>query len=68
MKWLAMIAMVFALQACEEQGPLEKAGEEVDEAVQDIGEGGKSAGHQVDDAIDDVRKDIEDATEEVDPD
>ncbi len=34
---LAGILLV-ALPGCEEQGPLEEAGEEVDEAVEDTGE------------------------------
>ena len=42
---LLVIAMMFTLSACEEEGPLEEAGEEVDEAFED-------AGRAIDDATD----------------
>ncbi len=67
MKWLMLIPISMFLLACEKQGPLEKAGEEIDEAVEDIKAGGETTGNKIDDAIDDARKDIEDAVEEVDP-
>ncbi len=67
MKWLMLIPITMFLLACEKQGPLERAGEEIDEAVQDIKAGGETTGNKIDDAIDEVRKDIEDAVEEVDP-
>jgi predicted small lipoprotein YifL len=35
---LLVSTMLFTLSACEEQGPLEEAGEEVDEAFEDAGE------------------------------
>ncbi len=68
MKWLLLIPMAFFLLACEKQGPLERAGEEIDEAVQDFKAGGETTGNKIDDAIDDVRKDINDAVDELDPD
>jgi hypothetical protein len=56
------------LLACEKQGPLERAGEEIDEAVEDLKAGGETTGNKIDDAIDESRKDTEDIVEEVDPD
>jgi predicted small lipoprotein YifL len=53
------------LAGCDEQGPLERAGEEVDEAVEDIGNGGETLGNSIDDAVDDVREGAEDAADEV---
>jgi len=52
--------------ACERQGPLESLGEEVDEAVEDVKNGGETAGNKVDDAIDDVRDGVNDAVDELD--
>jgi predicted small lipoprotein YifL len=69
MKWLMLIPMTFLLLACEKQGPLERAGEEIDEAVEDIKAGGETTGNKIEDAIDEdeARKDVEDAVEDVDP-
>lgn len=67
MKWIMLIPITLFLLACEKQGPLERAGEEIDEAVEDIKAGGETTGNKIDDAIDKTRKDIEDAVEEVDP-
>jgi predicted small lipoprotein YifL len=63
MKTLALLLVMMApLAACEKTGPLERLGEDVDEAVEDIRNGGETTGNKIDDAIDDVRDDIEDAT------
>jgi len=66
MKSFALFALVLGLVACEKQGPLQRAGEEIDEAVQDVRNGGETTGNKIDDAIDevvdaadDVRKDLE---------
>ena len=54
------------LVGCEKQGPLQRFGEEVDEAVEDVGAGGETTSNKIDDAVDevrdaadDVRKDLE---------
>jgi hypothetical protein len=62
---LAIAALIgtlsFGMVACEKKGPIEQAGEEVDEAVDTVKHGGKeSMGSKVDDAADDVRKDASD--------
>lgn len=64
MLWAAMAATAaLGLAACEKQGPLEKAGEEVDEAVDTIKNGGEeSTATKVDDAVDEARDAAEDAT------
>ncbi|MGB5246630.1 MAG: hypothetical protein WBN34_08780 [Woeseia sp.] len=64
MKWLMLIPLTMLLMACEKQGPLEQAGEEIDEAVEDFKAGGETTGNKIDDAIDKARKDID---EKVDP-
>jgi hypothetical protein len=63
MKWLMLLPISFLLLACERQGPLEQAGEEIDEAVEDIKAGGETTGNKIDDAIDEAQKDIEKAVE-----
>jgi hypothetical protein len=66
MKLLAVLLMTLPLYvACERQGPLERAAEEVDEAIEDVKNGGETLGNKVDDAIDDVREGVEDATDEL---
>ncbi len=67
MKWLMLIPISIFLLACEKQGPLERAGEEIDEAVEDIKAGGETTGNKIDDAIDEARNEIEDVIEDVEP-
>jgi hypothetical protein len=66
MKLLAALLLTLPLYvACERQGPLERAAEEVDEAIEDAKNGGETIANKVDDAVDDVRKGVNDATEEL---
>jgi hypothetical protein len=64
--WAAMAATAaLGVAACEKQGPIEKAGEEVDEAVDTIKNGGEeSTATKVDDALDDARDKVEDAADD----
>ncbi len=49
MKLIALaLASALALAACEEQGPMEEAGEKIDEAAED-------AGNAIEDACEDVK-------------
>jgi hypothetical protein len=41
------------LGACEREGPAERAGKQVDEAIGDAGDAVKDAGDKVKDAVDD---------------
>jgi hypothetical protein len=50
---VAALSLGFA--ACEKKGPVEQAGEEVDEAVNSVRNGGETAGDKLDDAGDKVR-------------
>jgi hypothetical protein len=63
MKRFATWLIVLPLLACETDGPVERAAEELDEAVEDIRAGGETTGNKIDDAIDEAKEDIEDATE-----
>jgi predicted small lipoprotein YifL len=61
---LATLSLGFA--ACEKKGPVEQAGEEVDEAVDTVKNGGQeSTANKVDDAIDKAREGAKDTAEEV---
>jgi hypothetical protein len=60
--WAALAATAaIGLAACEKQGPVERAGEEVDEAVDTIKHGGEeSTANKLDDAVDEAREAVED--------
>jgi predicted small lipoprotein YifL len=59
-------ALSIGLAACEKKGPLEQAGEEVDEAVNTVKNGGEeSTANKVDDAIDEARDGASDAADEL---
>jgi predicted small lipoprotein YifL len=60
--WAALAATAaIGVAACEKQGPLERTGEEVDEAVDTIKNGGEeSTANKVDDALDEARDAVED--------
>jgi hypothetical protein len=59
--WAALAATAaIGLAACEKEGPVERAGEEVDEAVDTIKNGGEeSTANKVDDTLDEAREAIE---------
>ena len=62
----ALTFIAFSVAACEKQGPLERAGEEVDEAVDTAKHGGEeSNANKADDAVDDLREGAKDAADEV---
>lgn len=49
--------MTLGMAACEKKGPVEKVGEEVDEAIDTAKNGGKeSTANKVDDAVDELQK------------
>lgn len=55
----------FGMAACEKKGPVEQAGEEVDEAVDTMKRGEESTATKVDDAADEAREGAEDAADEL---
>lgn len=66
--WSAMLAATLSLgmAACDKKGPVEQAGEEVDEAIDTIKNGGEeSTSNKVDDAVDEAREGAEDAADEL---
>ncbi len=58
-------ALLAGLAGCEREGPLERAGEEVDEAVDTMRNGEESTSNKVDDAADEMRDGVNDAADEV---
>jgi predicted small lipoprotein YifL len=66
--WIAAAALAssLGLAACEKKGPVEQAGEEVDEAVDTLKNGGEeSTATKIDDAVDEAREGAEDAADEL---
>lgn len=64
--FLAVLTALAGLSACERQGPVERAGEEVDEAVDTLKNGGKeSTANKLDDAADEVREGAGEAKDEL---
>ena len=59
---LAMFPLAASVAGCvDRDGPLERAGEEIDEAAEDIQVEGETTGNQIDDAIDEVQEAADDA-------
>ena len=58
-----VLGLGIGVSACKEKGPMEKAGEAVDEAVEDIKDVGKGpmekAGESADEAIEDTKEAVE---------
>ncbi len=70
MKPLMLAALACTLSigiaGCDRKGPLEQAGEEVDEAIDTMKSGGEeSTANKLDDAVDDVREGVDDAADEL---
>jgi len=62
---LVPFALLLVVAGCEKEGPLERVGEEVDEAVEDVRAGGETVGNKIDDAVDEVKDAAEDVREEL---
>lgn len=58
----ALITATGLMVACEDQGPFERAGEEVDEAIEDARNGGETVGNRLDEARDEA-EDVADELE-----
>lgn len=58
-------ALLAGLAGCEREGPLERAGEEIDEAVDTVRDGEESTSNKADDAVDEMRDGVNDAADEV---
>ena len=49
---LVLFSISIALTSCSEEGPLEKAGEKIDEAAEEAGDMIEDAGDKLEDAVD----------------
>jgi hypothetical protein len=58
--WVALGLTALLALGCEKKGPVEQAGEEVDEAIDTMKHGKESTASKLDDAVDDLREDVED--------
>lgn len=56
---------MLGLAACDNKGPVEQAGEEIDEAIDTMKSGQESTANKLDDAVDDVREGAKDAADEL---
>jgi hypothetical protein len=61
LNWIALGLTALLAVGCEKKGPVEQAGEEVDEAIDTMKNGKESTASKLDDAVDEVREDVEDA-------
>lgn len=64
--YILLFACLGALSACvENDGPMERVGEEIDEAIEDVQTDGEDPANQLDDALDEVQDTAEDVADEV---
>jgi hypothetical protein len=50
--WMLALGVAFGVAGCEEKGPLEEAGERMDDALDEAGDAVEDAGEEVKDAVD----------------
>ena len=60
-----LILGVSLMAACDDKGPIEQMGEEVDEAIEDARAGGETLGNKLDDSIDELRDGAKKAKDEI---
>lgn len=68
MRHLAKILLpiaILALAGCDNKGPAEQAGEEIDEAIEDMRNGSEELGNKLDDAMDDIRDTADDVADDI---
>lgn len=58
---LGMIVFLTTAVGCEEQGPMEKAGEKIDETIEKAGENIEEGGEEIQQAAEDAQEQIEEA-------
>lgn len=59
---LLLALSVGMLAGCEQEGPAEEAGEEIDEAVEEAGDEMEEAGDEMEEAAEEVEEEVEDET------
>lgn len=64
--WSALICSIaLSMGACEKKGPVEQAGEEIDEAIDTAKRGEESPETKMDDAMDEVREGAQETSDEL---
>jgi len=61
----ALAALALFATGCEKQGPAERAGEQMDEALDEVKEGMEEAGEEVQEAAEEAGDELKEAGEEV---
>ena len=64
-KFILALLVVGVVSGCDNDGPAEQAGEKVDNAVEQMKDGGESLGDKMDKAATDMGNKIEDACEDM---
>ncbi|KAA3625937.1 MAG: hypothetical protein DWQ08_08655 [Proteobacteria bacterium] len=49
-----LLAMCLSIAGCEEEGPAEKAGKKIDEAISNLGDAAEDAADEAEDAVEDA--------------
>lgn len=63
---IAIVAMGLLMGGCEKKGPMEKAGEKIDETIDDAKDsidGDESLGEKIEEGVEELGDKIEDATD-----
>jgi predicted small lipoprotein YifL len=60
-----VMGALLGVAACEDKGPMERAGEEVDEAIDTARRGEESTANKVDDALDEAREGARETADEM---
>jgi hypothetical protein len=60
---LLVVVLIGAFVACEQEGPAEQAGEQIDEAVEEAGDQMEEAGDAIEDKADEMQEKAEEAVE-----
>ena len=56
---LPLLALLAVLAVgCKEQGPAERAGEQIDEATEELRDGAKDVGNKIEDACEELKEDM----------
>jgi outer membrane lipoprotein-sorting protein len=59
---LTLLVLILLLSGCEQDGPVESAGEEIDESIEAAGDEVEEAADEVEESIDDAEDDIDSTT------
>ena len=58
-----LIVLLFAMAGCEQEGPAEKAGENIDESIESMQESASEAGEKMGEELEKAGDELEEATD-----